>query len=351
MTTTTCDAWFLDHLVCPADHGALQLDSDSLACAAGHRFPIVDGVPVMLLDDTPVTMAGTEHSLRRARGESLDARNPQLYLESLGISDDEKSGVVKLAQRRGPIDPVVAYLVAATNGLMYRHLTGTLDRYPIPDIPLPDGAGRLLLDVGCSWGRWSLAAHAKGYVVAGIDPSLGAVMAARRVARQLGAPNRYVVGDARCLPFAPGLFDVAYSYSVLQHFSRAAAALAVQEMARVLKAGGMAKVQMPTRLGIRCLYHQARRRFREGVGFEVRYWSLGELRRLFNASIGHSRFEVDGYFGIGLQASDATLMPPRLRRALHASQALKAASRSLPVLRWVADSVFVVSAKPIAPSP
>ncbi len=118
-------------------------------------------------------------------------------------------------------------------------------------------------------------------------------------------------------------------------------AAAVAEIGRVLVDGGRAKVQMPTRLGVRCLYHQARRGFRDGSGFEVRYWSLPALRRLFRERIGKSRVEVDCYFGIGLQHADAALMTPRLRRILSASEWLKAASQQFPPLMWVADSVFV----------
>lgn len=347
--TPQLDPWFLAHLACPADQGSLRLAAGGLECAAGHQFPIVDGVPVMLLESVPTTMAGTESSLRRARGEGVDARAPELHLESLGVSDAEKEGIVALARRDGPVDPVVAYLVAATNGLMYRHLIGALDRYPIPEIPLLPGDGRSLLDVGCSWGRWSLAAHAKGYAVVGLDPSLGAVMAARRVARQVGAPNRYVVGDARYLPFAPRLFDVTYSYSVLQHLSKADAAKAVGEMGRVLTPGGTARVQMPARYGLRCLYHQARRGFRPASSFEVRYWTLAELRRLFTARVGATRFEADCYFAIGLQPSDARLMTPGLRRVVRASEFLKEASQALPLLLWVADSVFVEAVKSASP--
>ena len=350
MTTPAAllDPWFLDHLVCPVDHGALQLVGGAFECAAGHRFPIVDGVPVMVVESVPPTMAGGEQSLARARGIPGDTRAPGLYLESLGISEDEKLGVIDLARRGSSIDAVVAYLVAATNGLMYRHLIGTLNRYPIPDLPLPSGHGGLLLDVGCSWGRWSLAGHTKGYNVVGIDPSLGAVMAARRVARQLGVPNRYLVADARYLPFPPRLFDVTYSYSVLQHLSTADAARAVREMGRVLKRGGIAKVQMPTRYGLRCLYHQARRRFREATGFEVRYWTHSDLRRLFTAAVGATRFEVDCYFGIGLQQADEPIMPPALQRVLWASNRLKAASRFVPGLPRLADSVYVEAVRTAA---
>jgi SAM-dependent methyltransferase len=232
-------------------------------------------------------------------------------------------------------------LVAATNGLMYRHLIGQLDRYPIPELPLPAGGGRRLIDVGCSWGRWSLAAQKRGYETVGVDPSLGAVMAARRVARQLGAASRYVVADARYLPFAGESFDVAFSYSVIQHFSHADAELAVAEMGRLLRSGGTAKVQLPTQAGVRCLYHQARRGFRSPRDFEVRYRTLGQMAKLFESRVGKPAFEADCYFGIGLQQADEPLMTPGLRAVLGASEGLKQVSRVLTPLVWVADSVFV----------
>lgn len=337
-------SWLVDQLACPKDREPVHAAGTELVCESGHRFPVVDGVPVMLDDALPPAMAGVEGSLRRARGEVTDERAPGLYLESLGISDEEKRGVVDLARRGGPIDPVVAYLVAATNGLLYRRLVGRLDRYPLPDLPLPAGEGRLLVDVGCGWGRWSLAASAKGYRAIGVDPSLGAVMAARRVAAQLGAPAHFVVGDARCLPLRSGRVDVTYSYSVLQHLPRRDAARAVEEMARVLGKRGVARVQMPTRLGVRCLYHQARRGFREGAGFDVRYWSRAELVRLF-APVGRAAFEADGYLGIGLQAGDRALMGPGRRLVLLVSETLKRASRRVPALVGVADSVLVTAVK------
>lgn len=328
-------------LACPVDRLPVEVADDrTLMCRAGHRFPLLDGVPVMLHPDDELTMAGANRSKALA---SAPADAEGWYLESLGLSDDEKLGVVELSRCGGAIDPVVAYLVAATNGLMYRHLIGTLDRYPIPPLPLPPGEGRRLLDVGCSWGRWSLAAADAGYRVVGVDPSLGAVMAARRVARELGVPNHYVVGDARHLPFRGEVFDVAYSYSVLQHLSKREAGRAVSEMGRALVIGGMAKVQMPGRLGVRCLYHQARRAFREGEGFEVRYWGLTELRRLFGDAVGSTRILADGYFGIGLQPSDRALMSPSLRAVLWMSERLTAFSRIAPLFVWVADSVFVES--------
>ena len=339
------DSWFLENLVCPRDHQRLASGKNALMCGSGHQYPVVNGVPVMLLDDVRQTMSIADGSVGRAYGQVRDERAPELYLESLGISEGEKAGVVELSGKNCPIDPVVAYLVAATNGLMYRHLVGKLDRYPIPECPLGAGNGRRLLDVGCSWGRWCIAASSQGYEVVGIDPSLGAVMAARRVARHLGQANRYLVGDARYLPFPAQSFDYTYSYSVFQHLSWADAAASVAEMGRVLKQGGAATVQMPTRFGVRCLYHQARRAFREPAGFEVRYWTLPALRRLFTRCVGETKFEADCYFGLGLQKSDQLLMTPGRKLLVRASEHLKTASRHVQPLVWLADSVFAESVK------
>ena len=339
------DPWLLQQLACPRDGGPLGGSTDALRCSQGHVYPVVDGVPVMLVDDARQNFGVASASIGRAARGEMDSRAPELYLESVGISEDEKRGVLELAKGQPAVDPVVAYLVAATNGLMYRRLIGRLESYPIPEINVPAGEGQPLLDVGCSWGRWTLAAAQRGYRAVGIDPSLGAIMAARRVSRQLKLPAAFVVGDARFLPFRAATFPVAYSYSVIQHFSRADAAMAVDEIARVLEPGGRAKVQMPTRFGARCLYHQLRRGFGDGAGFDVRYWTLPALRRLFGQRIGPVRFEIDGFFGIGLQASDERLMPASLRLVLKSSEALKAAAPIAPGLRWVADSVFVEAEK------
>jgi SAM-dependent methyltransferase/uncharacterized protein YbaR (Trm112 family) len=339
------DPWLRERLVCPRDHGPLSDANGALRCAAGHVYPVVDGVPVMLIADVPQTFKASGASLARASSNGADLRAPDLYLESVEISDEEKHGVLALAARQPVIDPVVAYLIAATNGLMYRHLIGRLESYPIPEIDLPPGQDRTLLDVGCSWGRWTIAAARRGYRAVGIDPSLGAVMAARRVARQLNVPASFVVGDARYLPFRDGLFDVLFSYSVIQHFSRVDAGLAIREGGRVIRPGGCARVQMPTRYGLRCLYHQARRGFSDGHDFDVRYWRVSDLVRLFTERIGHTRVEVDGYFGIGLQQSDAGLMDRPRRLVLYVSKVLTAASRRLPWLVRLADSVYVSAVK------
>ena len=216
------DSWYQENLVCPRDHLELFLESDWLLCPNRHVYPIVDGIPVMLLSDVNQTMEIANYSLKRAFGEDVvDHRAPELFLESLGVGEYEKLGIIDLAKspnRR--IDPVVSYIIAATNGMAYKGLRGALPYYPIPNLHLPEGHQQYLLDIGCSWGRWCIAAAHRGYKPIGIDPSLGAIMAANRVARELKLQVHYIVGDARFLPLKNLSIDRVFSYSVLQHGCR-----------------------------------------------------------------------------------------------------------------------------------
>jgi SAM-dependent methyltransferase/uncharacterized protein YbaR (Trm112 family) len=337
-------------LLCPKDLTGLTLRSDgALSCDHGHRYPVIDGVPVLLRDDIEQTMDLARASISRARGEpgSIDGRNPDLYLESLGVSEAEKDIAAELARTDGgrTVDPIVSVVVAATNGIAYKHLVGRLFDYPIPDSPLLPTTGNLMLDIGCNWGRWSIAAARKGYRVVGMDPSLGAIMAAKRVAKQLNFPIDYICADARYLPFCDNSFDTVFSYSVIQHFSKAAATRTFTEIRRVLKPSGCCVIQMPNYHGIRNLIHLSRRNFAEGSGFEVRYWSIEELEETLERCIGPAKVSVHCYFGLGLEPTDSHLMPPHVRWALAISERLRKLSTKVPWLKNVADSVYISAVK------
>lgn len=242
-----------------------------------------------------------------------------------------------------PVDRFVQAAVSATCGNLYKPLIGRLTRYPIPDLPLPPGDGRLLLDLGCNWGRWTIAAATGGYCAVGIDPDLEAILAAVRVARQLRAKAAFVVGDARFLPFGPGVFDTVFSYSVLQHFGKEDVEASLAQVRRVLKVGGTSLIQMANRWGVRSLYCQARRGFREAARFEVRYWSPAQLIAMFEAHLGSTSLSVDGYFGLGIQPSDIDLLPARYRLVVRASELLKRCSKRLPWMISLADSLYLHS--------
>ncbi len=313
-------------IVCPRDKSALTESAGSLSCAHGHRYSVVEGIPILLVAEAEQTHIEGARSL--AVAEAGDAANlPQF---NIGPKD---------------IDPFVKNAIGATNGGLYQHLVGNLFEYPIPSLRLPRGNGELFLEVGSNWGRWCIAAARAGYRPIGIDPSLKSIRAARRVARQLNVDALYLVGDARHLPFPDRLFDQVFSYSVLQHLSRENVGKALHEISRVLRPGGNCQVQMPNKFGIRCLYHQARRGFREGEDFDVRYWSPGELISTFSGPLGPAKLSVDGYFSLNAQISDIRFLPWKYRALVRTSELLRKMSTVFSPLTYVADSVYVTAAK------
>lgn len=321
------DPWFLGKLACPWDRRALTLEGSRLVCSCGKSFSVVRGVPVLLRDDVEHTHPSALRSLERAREGSVEGREPAAE----------------------GIDPFVQEIIAATNGVMYVPLVGKLRSYPIPTLRLPPRNGGLFLDIGCNWGRWCVAASRLGYTAVGVDPSLDALLAASRVAQQLGVSSRFVVGDARHLPFVAGTFDQAFSYSVLQHLSKEHVRAALAQISEVLRPNGGCLVQMPNVFGMRNLYNQARRGFRGTKDFDVRYWTPQELRETFGSLIGPTELAIDGFFSLNPQPAEAHLLPRRFRAVVRVSETLRAAGARAPGLLHLADSVYA-SARKQAPA-
>jgi SAM-dependent methyltransferase len=298
-------------LVCPEDRSALR---DGV-CEQGHEYPVVDGIPVLLVGEDAPTHAACGR------------------IEQLPPAPEEG------------VDPFVREVIGATCGRLYEHLIAELPEYPIPELRLPPGGRRTFLEVGCNWGRWCVAAARRGYVPVGIDPSLKAIQAAQRVAAQLGVDAEYVVGDARRLPFPDASFDVVFSYSVFQHFSKPDALAGFDEIGRVLKPGGESLVQMANLYGARSLWNQAReRRFREPrTLFDVRYWGPRELQAELERRVGPTELAVDGFFTLNPQPTDLALLPARYRAVVRTSEALRRFAERVPPLTYAADSLYARS--------
>jgi SAM-dependent methyltransferase/uncharacterized protein YbaR (Trm112 family) len=339
--TKLFDGRLLAILECPRDHDELSLDGDCLCCASGHRYPIVDGIPVFLLAEKEQTIGIASASLKAAESGT----GYPLYLDTLGLSEDERRGIEKDWKAGGSVDPAISYLVGATSGFGYVDLIGRLREYPIPDIPIDSCAGELLLDVGSNWGRWSVSAARKGWRVIAIDPSLGALMAAQRAFAAMGLDISFICGDARYLPFKAHLFRGAFSYSVLQHFSEQDAETAIAELGRVLRQGGFSKIQMAHRGGLRSTYIRTSRDYADAGVFRVRYWSLESIRVVFERNIGPTKLIAEAFGGLGLLAEDRKIASKKARLLIALSILLKKLARFVPGLIKFADSIYVVSVR------
>jgi len=318
--------WLEHNLVCPRDHQNLALKHNKLTCPDNHTYAVIDNIPVMLLEEIDPTHGYIKSTLEKVS-----------KMESNKNSQTEDSELIN------GVDSFVQREISLTSGILYLSLTNKLTRYPIPHTRLWQGNGERLLDVGCNWGRWSISAAQKGFKPVGIDPSLDAVLAARRVSKQLEVEADFVVGDARRLPFATDAFDVVFSYGVLQHFSKENVKTSMDEMGRVLKAEGKILIQMPNKLGIRSFYHQVRRGFSEGEGFDVRYWTPSELIKTFKEKFGETEIFADCYFGLGIQKSDVDLLPVPYKAVVYSSEALRKMSETLSFMTNFADSVYLKS--------
>lgn len=301
-------------LACPLDRSSVRLHEETLICERGHSFPIEQGVPIF-----------TDAVRREAVPQNM-------------------APVRRAPRRNGFVDSFVDDWLVNTNGNLYAHARGNLTRYPIPHWPISATADQIVLDVGCSWGRWSVAAARAGLIPIGMDVHIDALAAAGRVSRQLGVDANFICGDIEKLPLRSKSVDLVFSYSVLQHIEKAKVTRFFAEAARVLKPGGLCLVQLPNVFGIYSICRQAKRGFREARPgtFEVRYWTRSAIRRaLENAGLRDLQFRVDGFFSQNARRSDLDLLSPLGKLIVRASGAAGRAADRVPLLARIADSLWV----------
>jgi SAM-dependent methyltransferase/uncharacterized protein YbaR (Trm112 family) len=317
---TTIDPVLLPLLRCPVTNQPLEEDASGLLTADGQRrYDIVDGIPCLM---PPVTEA---------------THDGYTQLQALNAKAGEG------ALTRDQIDDFLDRFAAATCGNLFVGLKFR-DRMPIPDFPPFLSPGRTL-DIGCNWGRWSFAGALAGHRMVGMDINLSSLRVARALAERFTPGNipHFVLGDARTLPFARDAFDNVFSYSVVQHFSRANAAKIAAEVGRVLRPGGRSAIQMPNRDGLKALLTMPRRRFAEGEQFAVRYYAIEALIEMFESGVGPSEWAIDCYLGLNVHAKDRDIIPRSKRWIIDLAEALKAAAGVVPPLGRLSDSVWVNS--------
>lgn len=312
----------LDVLRCPATGQSLQLLDDRLVTSDGCRsYAVVDGIPCLI----PESSEPTHQGYRDLMKQNLAAREEAVDLEKF----------------------VNAMLVPTCGNLF--HGVSIASQFPIPDFPAQLKGG-LTLDIGCNWGRWSVAGAMTGHKMVGLDIHLESLFAARQLARRLCPENQpfWVLADSRSLPFASGSFDSTISYSVIQHFSRQNASIILGQIGRVLKPNGVAAIQMPNRDGLKTRLLTGRRRFAEGEEFDVRYYAIGELIDIFGREIGSARWEADCFFGLNVHAKDKPLLPASRKLVVDLAEFCLLLSRKFPKFGKLADSVWITAEKAVA---
>src|SRR5712691_4226159 len=100
------DERFHHRLACPRDHLSLEFAGDRLVCAGRHEYPVVDGVPVMLLQEVQQTLAVGNASLQATSGGTAP---DSWFIDSLGCSEEERSEIREILAKGESfgVDPVV----------------------------------------------------------------------------------------------------------------------------------------------------------------------------------------------------------------------------------------------------
>ena len=99
-----------------------------------------------------------------------------------------------------------------------------------------DWSGKHVIDIGCGGGFMAEALAKRSAHVVGIDPSEGAVQAARIHAAAHNLSIDYEIGQAEYLEFGDESFDIVVCVDVLEHVE--SLEKTIQQIARILKPGG-----------------------------------------------------------------------------------------------------------------
>jgi len=211
----------LDLLRCPRCHGAFHLEAfaevplrdapadpayaseieeGALACAGcGARFPIIAGVPRLI---GPALLARIAR-----RYPDFFARHPELAPPAAPADDPLADTLESFTRQRLDLRPPGPEFARQWRAHLRRNLGGALTVEAL--------SRKLVLDVGCGFGRHLYVANEAGAETVGVDLS-GGVDVAR--ANNRAHPRCHLV-QANVLerPFRAESFDVVWSFGVLHH--------------------------------------------------------------------------------------------------------------------------------------
>lgn len=188
----------MSELICVKCKEKINYSDESITCASCQTtYKVVDGIPILMMLD---------------QGDFFKQIERDFHTKIATAVDDAHA----LSSMR----------------VKYLH-----EKFLSPIRALPTDS--LILDVACGTGVDLLHLCKEGYILRGIDISLGMCKVANTKIRQNNYMDRakIVEADAELLPFGPDTFDAAYISGALHHSRDPKKVL--QEMHRVVKGDGL----------------------------------------------------------------------------------------------------------------
>lgn len=138
--------------------------------------------------------------------------------------------------------------------------------------------GKKVLDLGCGYGRDAAYYVKKKNKVTGVDLSKIAIRNCKNSFKKQKLRARFIIANAKRLPFKANSFDVVHSASLLHFFNKRDIRSVLREAKRVLAPGGLFFSNLPSTKDFRNR-HEAGKRFLKSTRYF--YKSAAEVRRLF----------------------------------------------------------------------
>lgn len=223
-------------LICPLCHSRLSWSPERAACdGCGARFPIVEGVPVLIAD-----RASADHDeLDDEHGHSHDSPGSHKDRQAAHF-DREMAAEFEITRPHGAA-PLYEWLLR--------------EKFRRAVVPLSDRlAGGTALVVCGGSGMDAEFLHERGAAVITSDISLGAAKRALERGRRRGFCLLSIVADIERLPFEDAALDLAYVHDGLHHLERPE--IGIGEMARVARAVSITEparatgTQLAVKLGV-----------------------------------------------------------------------------------------------------
>jgi ubiquinone/menaquinone biosynthesis C-methylase UbiE/uncharacterized protein YbaR (Trm112 family) len=238
--------------------------------------------------------------------------------------------------------------IAATNGVHYIDRIGKLSTYPVYELPVPRVNNGLMLDIGNGWGRWLVAGANKGYTPIGIDIRLEFCLTARETLKRMGKKGYSLVADLKELPFQADIFDLVWSFSVIQHTHKDRLLSCLEHIYRILRKDGYAYLEFPNKKGIRNRFGPVKTYEAEKNDYNswcVRYYTPEEYRDLFTRIFSNYAYTCHSFLGIGILKEDLKYVSAKNKVISGASLLGTALTKIIPPLKYISDSLYIKATK------
>jgi len=248
----------------------------------------------------------------------------------------------------GKLPWTVQQQISATNGIQYGDRVGKLKGYPTYELPVKNVEQGLMLDIGTGWGRWLVAGAAKGYIPIGIDLRLEFCQTAQQTLVASGKTGYTVVADLKEIPFKDDLFDLVWSFSVIQHTHKDRMLRSLENIKRILVPGGYTKLEFPNKNGVRNHSGPAKKYASQASDYnswKVRYYTIGEYKNIFSKIFKNFSFSNHSFLGIGVLKEDLKYVSVMNKILCGVSLAGSLLTKIIPLFKYISDSIYVEAFK------